>query len=383
MKKFDVPLLLVTCVLVAFGLVMVYSASGFLAAEESNNPYHYVERQGLAVALGLACLLVGASTPYRRLIKLAPSLYGAAIVALAAVWVPGLGHAANGARRWFHIAGMNFQPAELAKLVVLICFATWLDRNRGAIHDVKNVLLPAGFFLAFLLVGIIVQPDFGSTAIIGILCCVMLFLAGLRWSWIASVFGSAGGLLVLVMVAEPYRRARLTSFLDPFADCSGPGYQVCQSLLALNHGGFAGQGLGLGKAKLLYLPEPHNDFIAAVLGEELGLWGMLLLMALFGLFAWRGFSIARRAPDLFGSLLAGTFTVMIVGQACLNLGVVMSVVPPKGLVLPFMSYGASAMMVNLAAVGILLSISAATEEAKEKVAKGAPAMPPNITGVTA
>ncbi len=383
MKKFDIPLIFVTCVLVAFGMVMVYSASGFLAAEESNNPYHYVERQGLAVALGLTCLLVGASTPYRRLIKLAPSLYGAALAALVAVWVPGLGHAANGAQRWFHIAGMNFQPAELAKLVVLICFATWLDRNRGAIHDVRNVLLPAAVGLALPLGCIILQPDFGSTAIICVLSCVMLFLAGLRWSWILSVVGGGAALLAVVMLAEPYRRARITSFMDPFADCSGPGYQVCQSLLALNHGGLGGQGLGLGKAKLLYLPEPHNDFIAAVIGEELGLWGVILLLLLFGLFAWRGFSIARRAPDLFGGLLAGTFTVMIVGQACLNLGVVMSVVPPKGLVLPFMSYGASAMMVNLAAVGILLSVSAATEEAAEKGAKGAPAMIPTITGVTA
>ena len=155
-----------------------------------------------------------------------------------------------------------------------------------------------------------------------------------------------------------YRVKRMMSFMDPFADCSGDGYQVCQSLLALHHGGLTGQGPGESVAKLLYLPEPHNDFIAAVLGEELGLGGMLLLLVLYGTFAARGFAIARRAADPFGSMLASTFTVMIVGQACLNLGVVMSVLPAKGLVLPFVSYGTGAMMVNLMAVGVLLSVAA-------------------------
>jgi cell division protein FtsW len=172
------------------------------------------------------------------------------------------------------------------------------------------------------------------------------------------------------MVAEPYRIKRLTSFLDPFKDCSGDGYQVCQSLLALHHGGLYGQGPGEGVAKLLYLPEPQNDFIAAVIGEELGLGGMIVLFGLFAVFAWRGFSIARRAADPFGALVASTFTVMIVAQACLNLGVITSLVPPKGLVLPFISYGATAMMVNLAAVGVLLAISA---EAKP-VAVAAPSV---------
>jgi cell division protein FtsW len=174
------------------------------------------------------------------------------------------------------------------------------------------------------------------------------------------------------MVAEPYRIKRLMSFINPFADCSGDGYQVCQSLLALHHGGLLGQGPGESSAKLLYLPEPYNDFIAAVLGEELGLWGICVLIGFYFLFAWRGFGIARRAADPFGGLLASTFTTMIVAQACLNLGVVTSMVPPKGLVLPFISYGASAMMVNLAAVGILLSISAeAKESAGERTAGSA------------
>jgi cell division protein FtsW len=312
-------------------------------------------------------------TPYQRLKRYAPVMYGAGVVLLLMVWMPGIGHAAKGAQRWFGIGGFHFQPAEAVKLIVLISLATWLDRNRGRLHDVQNVLLPAGAIVGVPLLLIIIQPDFGSTMIIAGLCGVMLFLAGLRWSWVLT--GVSGGAFVgaLVLMAESYRIRRVTSFLDPLADCAGDGYQVCQSLLALHRGGLAGQGLGGSLAKMSYLPEPQNDFIAAIIGEELGLWGMMLLMSLYALLAWRGFKIASEARDLFGSLLAGTLTVMLVGQACLNLGVVMSIVPPKGLVLPFLSYGPSAMLVNLAAVGLLMSISAGTRavEQKESEAKAA------------
>ena len=196
-----------------------------------------------------------------------------------------------------------------------------------------------------------------------LLCGVLLFLAGIRWSWIFALggTGAVGGLLILL--AEPYRVARITGFTDPCADHSDGGYQVCQSLVALHNGGVIGQGLGEGQAKLLYLPEPYNDFIVAVVGEELGLWGIAILLGLYGLFAWRALKVAQRVNDPYAGILAGTLCAAIVGQACLNLGVAMSVLPPKGLVLPFLSYGNSAMMMNLAAVGILLSISSEAQEA--------------------
>jgi cell division protein FtsW len=347
-----------TTLLLCFGLVMLWSASAFVAHEETRDGFHFVSRQGLAIGLGLGLGLAAMLTPYRRLQKLAPLLYGASIAMLLAVWLPGLGHAANGAQRWFGVAGFHVQPAEFTKLSLLIGLATWLHRHRANLHDIPGVLAPAGAFILAPLLLTIVQPDFGSTAIIVLLCGIMVFFAGIRLSWIATL-GSIGAVVLgVVMVAEPYRRARVLSFLDPFADCAGDGYQVCQSLLALQHGGVFGRGLGEGSAKLLYLPEPYNDFIAAVLGEELGVPGFAVLCGLYLAFAWRGFSIARRAKDLFGSLLANTLTVMLVGQAVLNLGVVLSLVPNKGLVLPFVSYGASAMIVNLAAVGVLLSVSA-------------------------
>jgi cell division protein FtsW len=361
-RRYDTALLVVTLALLALGLAMVYSASSFIAAEANGNPWHFVQRQGVAALLGLGLCAAAARAPYRKLAKAAPYLYLGGLAALVLVWVPGVGHSAGGAARWFGVGGFHFQPAEFIKVVVLVGLAAWIQKNRGMVNDPK-VLGTAAAAIAPAALLILAQPDFGSFAIIGLLCSVMVFCAGLHAVYVMGL-GAIGALILgIVAIAEPYRMKRITSFLDPFADCSGSGYQVCQSLLALHHGGIKGQGPGDGVAKLLYLPEPQNDFIAAVLGEELGLVGMLLLMTLFGLFAWRGVTIARRAPDALGALLATTLTVMIVGQACLNLGVVMSVVPPKGLVLPFLSYGASAMMVNLGAVGILLSISAESTEA--------------------
>ncbi len=368
-RRYDLPLFFLTVTLVAFGLAMVYSASAFIAAEMYGNSLHHVTRQGFAAGLGFVALLVLARLPYRRLRAWAPTLYVGTVLSLVLVWVPGIGHSANGSARWFGVGGVHFQPAEFLKVVLLVCLATLLHKKRGDIHD-PQVLGTAAAMLGIPLTLVALQPDFGSTAIITVLAGLMFFFAGLRWAWIAAGGSAMVVGLGVLMIAEPYRIKRLMSFLDPFKDCSGDGYQVCQSLLAMHHGGLLGQGPGESSAKLLYLPEPYNDFIAAVLGEELGLWGMLVLLGLYALFAARGFSIARRAADPFGALLASTFTTMIVAQACLNLGVVTSIVPPKGLVLPFISYGASAMMVNLAAVGVLLSISA---EARETEPAAAPA----------
>ncbi len=371
MKRFDLPLLVITLVLVCFGLVAMGSASWFVASEEFGDPFHFLKRQAFAVALGSSAMIVLAFTPYQRLMTLAPALYGFSIAGLCAVWVPGIGHSANGATRWFGVAGVHFQPAEFAKVASLICLATWLHRNRGAVHD-PRVLGYAAAAAAPLLGLIILQPDFGSTAIITGLCGLMVFLAGIRWSWFAAMAGAGVSALAVVLMAESYRMARLVSFMSPCDNSSTTGYQVCQSLVSIHHGGLLGQGLGEGKGKLLFLPEPYNDFIASVVGEELGLVGLLALITIYGLFAWRGIKIAEAAKEPFGVLLGTTFTVMLIGQACLNLGVTMAVVPPKGLVLPFMSYGATAMIVNLASVGVLLSISAGREETAPTTAAPAP-----------
>lgn len=357
MRRYDVPLAALTAALLAFGLLMLYSASAYQAIEQNGDALYTVKRQVVGVVLGLVPLAVFARTPYRRLTKWAPALYGAGVVGLLLVWLPGLGHGANGARRWFGVGGFHLQPAEFVKIAVLVSLAAWLHRNRGNLHDprvlgwaVLGLLLPVGLIL--------VQPDFGSTAILVGLCGAMLFLAGLRLAWFAAGAGVVGVLGAVVLVAEPYRVDRLKSFLDPTAHCRDESYQVCQSLLAMHRGGLLGFGPGGSQSKLYYLPEATNDFIVAVTGEELGILGFIILLGLFAAFGWRAFTIARRSPDYFGSILAGTLAVMIVGQAALNVGVALGVLPPKGLVLPFVSYGPSAMIVNLAAVGMLLSVSA-------------------------
>lgn len=373
MRRIDLPLAALTAALTVFGLLMLYSSSAYAAARDAGDPLYYVIRQGVGVGLGVALAAGLALTPYGRLGRWAPALYAFAVVALLMVWLPGIGHGAKGAQRWFGFGGFHIQPAEFARVAVLVALATWLHRNRADIHQpavlgwaVAGVALPLGL--------IVIQPDFGSTAIIAGLCGVMVVLAGLRWTW--AVVGGLGltALGSVVMVAKAYRLERLMVFLDPTADCKDSGYQVCHSLLALHNGGLLGRGAGESQSKLFYLPEAQNDFIVSVIGEELGILGIAVLLALWAGFVWRGLTVARRAPDLFGALLAGTFTIALTGQAALNIGVALGVVPPKGLVLPFVSYGPSAMIVNLAIVGILLSVSReGVEPAVEPAA--APAAP--------
>ncbi len=378
-RRYDVQLLILSLGMVLLGLAMVYSASSYQDAL-AGRPYAHLLKQAVATGMGLACMRALAVVPYRKLGRFIPWIFGLGIAALLLVWVPGVSHSANGATRWFRVLGMSFQPAEFVKMGAVVTVAWWMARNRGRADD-PVVLGTVAVGLALPLALILMQPDFGSFAVICVLSFVVVVLAGLPLAWIAGLGGLGALGLAVVAIAEPYRVKRLTSFLDPFQDCSGDGYQVCQSLLAFHHGGVVGQGLGASVAKLEFLPEPHNDFIAAVYGEETGLIGMFVLFALYAAFAWRGYRIATTAPDLFGALLAQTFTIMIVGQACMNLGVALSMVPPKGLVLPFMSYGASAMIVNLAAVGVMLSVSAeATQRATSNADERAPGQSPALTG---
>jgi cell division protein FtsW len=377
-RRIDLPLFWLTLLLVAIGLVSVFSASSFHDGLKGNGFYH-LERQGLATVAGLVAMFGLSRVPYRKLSRHFVPVYVASIVMLALVFVPGVAQGAKGANRWIGFGGINFQPAEFVKVVVVVHMSAWMAKHRGGATDAR-VLGVAGLFLFLPLLGIILQPDFGSFAIICTLVGLVVFLAGLPIRYLAGAATFLLPALLAVAWAADYRQKRLLSFIDPFKDCAGDGYQVCQSLLAFHHGGLAGQGIGNSQAKLKFLPEPHNDFIAAVIGEETGLVGMFAVFALYGAFAWRGTQIARRAPDMFGSLMATTFTAMIAGQACLNLGVALSLVPPKGLVLPFMSYGASAMIVNLAAVGILLSISAEAREPATQASTDTAPAPGNLVG---
>ena len=361
-RSTDPWLILTSTLLILFGLVMVYSASAMVAFDRFGDEAHYLTRQIIALCVGLGLCVGTAVTPTRFLRRYRLFLYGAVLIGLVLCYVPGIRYGANGAYRWIGMGPVHFQPSEFAKIIALIVLADFLASNRSQIAQSKTVLkallvpLPAMALIFY-------QPDFGTTAITFGLCAIMVFIAGLSGTHtvIAGVVGSAA--IALMAVLEPYRIKRLTSFVDPWSVSENEGHQVIQSWVAMHSGGFWGQGLGNSVAKLHWLPEPWTDFIGAVVAEELGLAAIIGLIGLYGVFVWHGLHIARNARDAFSMLLAATLTLMVGFEAFFNLGVVMGVLPPKGLVLPFISYGATAMMSHLWVIGILLSISAESHSA--------------------
>lgn len=373
-RSFDHWLVLITAVLLAFGLVMVFSASAVLAEEEFHDPYKYLIRQSVAIIIGVIIAAAMAFTPTSALRRFGIAAYASCVAGLVGTYLPGLQYKANGAARWIGAGGVNIQPSEFAKIAVLIVLASFLDEYRTHLHN-RKVLATALAIPAVPGILTLFQPDFGTTAIMVGLCGIMLLIAGLQWRYLLPV-GGAGALgVVFLVTGEEYRWKRVTSFMDPWQNQQGDGYHIIQSWVAMHSGGVNGQGLGNSMAKLHFLPEPWTDFIGAVIGEELGLVGLVSLVSLFALFVWRGMLIARRASTAFGSYLAATLAVMIGLEAFFNLAVILGLVPPKGLVLPFISYGSSATLANLWAVGMLLSIAA---EAKDQpLAQGwqAPASP--------
>ena len=368
-RSIDPWLISFTMLLIVAGLVMVYSASAVVALDASGDEARYFVRQLIAVGVGMLLAAGTAVTPTRIMRKYRWAFYMAVMMALVGTYIPGLSYKANGAARWIGFGAANLQPSEFAKISVLVMLAHFLDRYRRHIGDwrvvVGSILVPA--VPCMLVLG---QPDFGTTAIIGGLCAIMLFVAGLRVTHILLGGGAAAVAGTLLVMSAQYRMNRITSFTDPWPNEAAEGYHIIQSWVAMHSGGLWGQGLGNSLAKLHFLPEPWTDFIGAVIAEELGLVGIVMLLLAFTGFVWRGLTIARRARDAFGMLMAATLTAMIGFEAFFNLAVVMGLVPPKGLVLPFISYGASAMMANLWAVGMLLSIAAESNDVD--VAEGWP-----------
>lgn len=365
-RSIDPWLILSTAALIVLGLVMVYSASAVVAAEQTGNEMRYFTRQLIAVGAGLVLCAATAITPTRVMRRYRAVFYVACIVGLALCFVPGISYKANGAARWLGFGSVHVQPSEFSKIAVVIMLAHFLDRWRGHLGDWR-VLLRACLIPLPIMALILPEPDFGTTAIVGGICALMLFVAGLPVKYMAGVAFSGIAVGMPLMLLESYRIRRLTSFLDPWASQKGEGYHIIQSWVAMHSGGLWGQGLGNSMAKLHFLPEPWTDFIAAVIAEELGLLRLLMMVGLFGIFVWRGLYIARRARDAFGMFLASTITAMVGFEAFFNMAVVMGMVPPKGLVLPFISYGATAMMSHLWAVGILLSIAAEADTAPEEL----------------
>jgi len=352
----DTWLFAATIGLALFGVVMVYSASAVLAQSEHHGSFYYVIKQGIWTSIGLVAMLIAMQVDYHRLRdrRVVYGLLALTVFMLLAVFAfPAI----NGARRWIKLQGFSVQPSEISKLALAIFLAYFLERRAGEEGDFWRTFIPCGVVTAVLAGLIVVEPDFGTSMMLAVTFVIVIYTAGARLSHLAMAaapaFLVAAGLLIFV----PWRMARLVSFWDPWADPQKSGFQVVQSLIAVGSGGTNGLGFAQGKQKMMFLPFAHSDFIFAVIGEELGLLGTLTVLSAFALFLWRGIRISFMAPDRFGRLLAIGIVTGIVAQALFNMSVVLSMVPTKGIPLPFISYGGSSLVPTLAAVGILLNIS--------------------------
>lgn len=361
LQGLDLVLLLLVVAMVTFGLIMVYSSSFIYAQEKTGDGFSFIRKQLIYAGLGFTALLLASRLDYRRWAKWAYPVLGIATALLALVLVPGVGARVGGAKRWLHIGGWHFQPGEFAKFAIIFFVARQLDRKHERIDTVaagvlSHFIVPLPAFLLLL-----IQPDFGTTVMITVIIFSLMFLAGVPLRFLLTALGSAiivGGWLAM---GTTYRRNRMMTFLDPWRDPGGKGFQILQSFVGLHHGRLWGVGLGNGKEKLFYLPEAHNDFIFSVIGEELGFVGIAAVVFAYLYFVYRGLRIAWNCQndhqDRFGMLLASGITLALGFQGFVNIAVVLGLVPTKGLTLPFISYGGSALLVDLFAVGVLLSIA--------------------------
>jgi len=344
-------------VLLSVGVVMVYSASAIVAADRFHDPFIFLKKQLFWALLGGAALWVALRIDYRRLEKLmVPALVLAAVL-LILVLIPPFGQSINGTRRWFRMGPVSFQPVELAKLALVIYLAAFLARRGEQLHHFWRGFLPPLMVAAPLAGLVLLQPDLGNGLTLVAVTFALLFLAGTRWQHLAVIVVMAFPLLVGLVVMAPYRLRRIMAFLDPWQDPRGSGFQIIQSYLAIGSGGPFGRGIGESRQKLFYLPESHTDFIFAIVSEELGFVGATAMLALFAIFIWRGLRIGLGSAEPFGAYLALGITVLIATQTIVNLGVVTGLLPTKGLPLPFVSFGGSALVVTMLSTGVLLNIS--------------------------
>jgi cell division protein FtsW len=347
-------LLLVTLALVAFGLVMVYSATSAPAALGNEDPSYYLRKQGLYALVGLALLVLIRRSGYRALRPLAPTLLVVTIALLVAVLV--VGRTVNGATRWLELGPAAFQPSELAKLTLLVFAAAYLARTRPP-RTLGELGKPLGLLAGIVCGLLLAQPDLGTAITIAIMLGGVLVVSGVPSRLLLSAGVLCAGLVLVAAWFEPYRRARLLTFLNPWDDAQGAGYQSTQAMIGLGSGGIFGEGLGQSVLKNFYLPEAHTDMIFAIIGEELGLVGATALIAAYAAFGYAGFRVALGCRDPFGKRLAAGITTLVCGQALINLAAVMGLAPLTGITLPFVSYGGTSLVVGLVCVGILLNIA--------------------------
>lgn len=352
----DFVLFITTIALVGIGLVMVFSSSAVTANVRYDDAYFFFKRQLLWALIGVVAMIVVMKINYMRLKGFAIPLMVFSLASLVLVITP-LGTEVHESSRWFALGPARFTPSELAKLAVVLFLAKTMEVNLDNIRSFKQGVLPYIGLMALVCGLIMLQPDLGTSFAIAGTVFLMMLVAGARWSHLGLIALSGVGAVAAGIALAPYRMQRFVAFLNPWKYASDEGFQTIQSLYALGSGGLFGMGLGRSRQKFFYLPEQHTDFIFAILGEELGFIGALLVIILFLLFAWRGFKIAINAPDTFGSLLAAGVTIMVIFQAAINIGVVSGLLPVTGITLPFISYGGSSLLFTMIGVGLLLNVS--------------------------
>lgn len=357
----DLPFFVLVMLLLGIGLVMLLSASFPSAYDETDgaNPLYYFSRQAVFAVMGLAAMIFIGKINYQRFRALGKPLLYLSIILLILVLIPGVGITRNNATRWLGVPGtsLQFQPSEIAKVAVVIYFADSISKKKDKMRSFRYGILPYALILVVLGGLVLLEHHLSGALLIFGVGAAMMLVGGINWAWVGGAVGAAAGLMYLVLFVVGYNQSRITSWLDPWADAQGSGYQLSQSLLAIGSGGLLGVGLGKSQQKFYYLPEEHNDFIFAIVCEELGLIGAAIIMALFAALILRGFWIALHARDRFGSLMVVGIVTLMGVQTFLNIGVVTGLLPTTGISLPFFSYGGTALSIQLAEMGIVLSVS--------------------------
>lgn len=356
---YDIKLLFPVLLLVGFGIVLVYSASAELALKKFGNDYYFFKKQALFSLLGVVTLVVCRHIPYRIFLILTYPLLILALLSLTLILTTGFGYSAGGATRWIRMGVLGFQPSEFTRFALIIYLSYSLSNKiqAGSIKQFSTGFLPHVLVLFLFTALIFMQPDFGSVLILSAMTWIMMFIGGVRLRYLLLSLVILLPAVFFLMMTAKYRIERLMVFLNPWMYPTEEGYQIIHSLMAFGTGGLWGAGLGKGYQKLFYLPEPHTDFIFSVIGEELGLLGVITVLGLFSLILWRGVSIAGNTKDLFGAFVAMGITSALGLQVCINMGVSLGLLPAKGLALPFMSYGGTSLLINMASIGVLMNIA--------------------------
>jgi cell division protein FtsW len=360
-KRLDIILLFAVLALVGIGIVMVYSTSAIIAGDRFGDPYYFLKRQVLYAAVGFVLMLIMMFFPYEILKRFAYPILIFSVLLLMVVLVPGIGHRSGGAMRWLKIQSFSFQPSEFAKLGLVIFLAYLLAKKEERIRSFSFGFLPPVLLSGLVIALVMKEPDFGAAFFLTAMVFLLLFIGGTRVIYIAGSFLVAIPVAYALLMNVGYRYKRLMSFIRPWEDPRGASFQIIQSFLSFGSGGLFGLGLGEGRQKLFFLPAPHTDFIFSVIGEELGLVGATVVVLLFFIVTLRGIQIGLSLEDRFGVYLALGITLMISLQAVINMGVVLGLLPTKGLTLPFISYGGTSLIANLTAVGILSHLSTHVE----------------------